>query len=423
MLSGVGFTALLGAITVNNLSFALGFLIVVVFLARKLRALGGYTLPDYLGERFDSRFLRGFGALVVIISATVYLIGQTRAMGFIIQGMTGLTLEQSILLGATIFILYVALGGLLAVVWTNIAQFIMMYAGLALLYITLYGKIGGWAAMATKVEQVAPGWTSITGVGWAPMALISWYVVWIVAYFTRVEFVTKLYAARDPKVARYTIPIACALILLFFTPIIYFGGAARILVWSQVTSPDKAFPILINSALGPMGAAFAFAGLAAAAMSTTDSLLHQSGAGIAHDIIRKCLFEPNKVKKSEEFYVRVSRVTILGVGIIAVIGALYTSEIILKLVSYAVAMLGASFGPAMVFGLSWKRVSKIATGVSVVGGFVITAIWSIMTIYGVTWAKIVHPVIPGIIFSTIAIVVLSLILPTNISEKTLNRFF
>ena len=67
------------------------------------------------------------------------------------------------LVGTAVFVFYVAIGGLLAVVWTNIAQFVFMWLGLLVMGPYVYDKVGGWYDVIDQVEALAPGWTSPQG--------------------------------------------------------------------------------------------------------------------------------------------------------------------------------------------------------------------------------------------------------------------
>ena len=94
----------------------------------------------------------------------------------------------------------------------------------------IYEQIGGWYSMLEKIEFVAPGWASIRGVEWSWSYLISWHIVWCVAYCTRIELVTKIYAARDNRVARYSLPITVLLVIIF----LLYGN---FLSWRRRTDP------------------------------------------------------------------------------------------------------------------------------------------------------------------------------------------
>ena len=399
ILSGVAFAGAFGGVAILPfMSFALGFLIILVVFARKLREQGSFTLSDYMGDRFDSRGLRAFSAIVVAISSVVYLIGQIRGMGLILEALLGLPLAAAMALGTALFIFYVALGGMLAVIWTNIAQFIFMWVGLLVMMPAVLDAAGGWTTVLARVEEAAPGWTSVTGTSWSWGYLLSWWLVWLVAYATRLELVTKVFVARDSKIARYALPTSCLLVMIFLLyGNLYLGAAARLLVWEQIQTPDQAFPALVNLVLGPVGSAVALTGIASAAMSTTDSLLLLSGAAVAHDLIRKSYHEPRGIVRDEAHYLRISRATIVAVGVVALAAALNTPALILAIVSFAVAMVGATFFFPLLLGLASPRITPTAALASSVGGFGVTTCWIGLTLAEVPWATAVHPIVPGLV--------------------------
>ena len=244
VLSGVALMGNIGGVAgLPYLGFVGGVAVILFFFAKKLRDSRGFTLPDYMGDRFDSTFLRGFSAVVVGVSSIIYLIAQIRVMGFILEELIGVSFLAGMFVGTAVFVFYVAIGGLLAVVWTNIAQFVCMWLGLLVMGPYVYDKVGGWYDVIEQVETLAPGWTSPQGTSWTFSFLVSWYIIWFVAYCTRLELITKMYAARDDKIARRSLPWTILLVMIFLLyGNFYLGGAARILVWDTIASPDQAFP-------------------------------------------------------------------------------------------------------------------------------------------------------------------------------------
>ena len=398
ILSGVAFTGKFGGVAIlPYISFVGGAAVIFYLFAKKLRQSGGFTIPDYMGDRFDSRALRAWSALVVAVSSIIYLIAQLRGMAFILEQLLGLEFMTCLILGTVIFVSYVALGGLLAVVWTNIAQFVFMWVGLLILVPFVYDAVGGWSSVLQAVETVAPGWTSPTGMVWTTSYMVSWYLIWFVAYSTRIELVTKMYAARDDRVARVSVPITIGLVMIFLLyGNFYLGAAARIMIWDQIASPDQAFPLLVTQLLSPALAALALTGIASAAMSTTDSLLLMSGSAIAHDLVRRCHDEPKGIKRDETEYLRISRLSIVVVGAIAFICAIPDLALILRIVSYAIAIVGAAFFFPLLVGMTSRRVSREAALVSSIGGTLATCVWIIGALTNASWAGSVHPGIVGL---------------------------
>lgn len=401
LISGAGYAARFGGVAILPfLGFAVGIAIIFFALAKKLREYGGITLPDYMGDRFDSNLLRAWSAFIVAASSVIYLIAQIRGMAFVLESLLHIDFFLGLALGTIIFVAYVAMGGLLAVVWTNIAQFIFVWVGLLVLAPSMLEHLGGWYAMLEKVELAAPGWTSVKGLEWSWSYLISWHIVWCVAYCTRVELVTKMYAAKNHRIARYSLPLTVLLVVVFLVyGNFYLGAAARVLVWDGVRSPDQAFPLLITTYLSPVVAAFVLTGIASAAMSTTDSLLLMSGSAVAHDILRKCIHEPRGIVRDERYYLRVSRWSIVAIGAIAFVCAIPDFALLLRIVSFAVAIIGACFFFPLVVGMNSRGLSRAAAIASSVVGVVVTVAWISATLSGLEWARSVHPGVPGLIAS------------------------
>ena len=424
ILSGVAFAATFGGVAIlPYVSFVLGSAVVFYLFAKKLRQSGGFTIPDYMGDRFDSRALRAWSALVVAFSSIVYLIAQLRGMAFILERLLGFDFFTCLIVGTIIFVAYVAMGGLLAVVWTNIAQFLFMWVGLLILVPFVYDAVGGWYSVLEKVEQVAPGWTSPTGMSWTTSYMISWYIIWFVAYSTRIELVTKMYAARDDRIARMSVPITIGLIMIFLLyGNFYLGAAARVLVWDQVASADQAFPLMVNSLLTPALAALALTGIASAAMSTTDSLLLMSGSAIAHDLVRRCHDEPKGIKRDEREYLKISRIAIVVVGVIAFLCSIPDLALILRIVSFAIALVGAAFFFPLLVGMTSRRVSREAALASSIGGTLATVVWIAGALNGAEWAADLHPGIVGLIVAGVLMLVVTLF-TKPVHESAVAKYF
>ncbi len=405
ILSHIGFAGHVGGVAVTtNLSYALGFAAIFFFFAAKLRRSRGFTLPDFMGDRFDSRLLRGWTALVVAVTSILYLVAQIRAMGYVMERLLGLEFWAGQLVGTAIFVAYVALGGLSAVVWTNVVQLALMWIGILVLAPAAYQAVGGFSSVMTRVEAAAPGWTSPGGLQWSTGYLLSWYLLVFIAYSTRLELLTKVFAARDEKVARRAIPWTALMVMAFLAyGGLYLSAAARVLVWDSISSPDEAFPALVAMLLGPLGTALALTGVACAIMSTTDSLLLMTGSAVAHDFLRRCVHEPRGALKSDAYYLKISRVTVVVVGALSFALALPDIGLILELVAYALAIVGSSFFFPLLAGFLSSRISREAAASSSIAGGLVAAVSTVFAIREAPWALQVHPVVPGLTVSALLI--------------------
>ncbi len=131
-------------------------------------------------------------------------------------------------------------------------------------------------------------------------------------------------------------------------------------------------------------------------MSTTDSLLLMTGSAVAHDFLRRCVHEPRGTKRSEAYYLRVSRLTVVMVGALSFLLALPDVALILELVAYALAIVGSSFFFPLLAGLWSPRVSREAATIASIAGGLIAAFCTVFAIREAPWALQVHPVVPGL---------------------------
>lgn len=103
-----------------------GYVLVALLLAPYLRKFGQYTIPDFLGERYGGNGPRLIGVLAAILCSFVYLVAQIYAVGLITTQLTGVDFVIGIFLGLGGVLVCSFLGGMRAVTWTQVAQYIIL---------------------------------------------------------------------------------------------------------------------------------------------------------------------------------------------------------------------------------------------------------------------------------------------------------
>ena len=103
-----------------------GFVLVAMLLAPYLRKFGQYTIPDFLAARYGGRLPRLIGLLAAILCSFVYLVAQIYAVGLITTQLTGVDFVLGIFLGLGGVLVCSFLGGMRAVTWTQVAQYIIL---------------------------------------------------------------------------------------------------------------------------------------------------------------------------------------------------------------------------------------------------------------------------------------------------------
>lgn len=121
-----------------------GFCLLALCIAPYLRRFGQFTVADFLAERFESRTLRLVGACAAILVSFVYLVAQIYGVGLITTRLTGLGFEVGVFVGLGGVLVCSFLGGMRAVTWTQVAQYLIMILAYLVPVIWLSVKQTGW---------------------------------------------------------------------------------------------------------------------------------------------------------------------------------------------------------------------------------------------------------------------------------------
>ncbi|TFY99514.1 sodium:solute symporter family protein [Ramlibacter rhizophilus] len=103
-----------------------GYCLVALFLAPYLRKFGQFTIPDFLGERYGGNLPRFLGICAAILCSFTYVVAQIYGVGLITSRLTGVAFELGIFLGLGGILVCSFLGGMRAVTWTQVAQYIVL---------------------------------------------------------------------------------------------------------------------------------------------------------------------------------------------------------------------------------------------------------------------------------------------------------
>lgn len=336
-----------------------------------LRRSRMYTIPDFFDLRFESRLVRGWSAVLITISYIVYAGTAVIGSALLLEAVFGVPYVYGVFTTGAIFIAYTIVGGMLAVIWTDVAQFITFFIGLLLVAGFALYKVGVGDFVSTISAQ-DPDWFTYDYGG--QVAVLGLAIAWAIGQGTRPDFLTRLYAARSEgdvvKAMVFAIPFL--LVLLWFLPIL--SGMIRVSIPGLSEQEAEAGYILATMEFLPVWLALIpLCGLFAAAISTADTQLVVAGTAVARDIYQKAL---NK-DVSDAKLVMITRLVVAVAGIAALYIGVSRPALILEMHRYAIVILATSFLPLYVFGCFWRGATRQGAIAVLVVGTVMTvsSIW------------------------------------------------
>jgi sodium/proline symporter len=416
-MSGWLLMGLPGAIFVAGLSeswIAIGLIIGAwlnwLFVAGRLRVHtehnhNALTLPDYFTHRFEdtSRLLRIFSALVILVFFTIYCASGVVAGARLFETTFGVPYQYAIWLGAAATILYVFVGGFLAVSWTDTVQASLMIMALLitpLFVILALGDLG--VAMDTIAAQDPSNFDMFRGLSF--IAIIS-LMGWGLGYFGQPHILVRFMAASSvraiPRARRIgmTWMILClaGAVAVGFLGIAYFAGHPE-QAGPVTENGERVFMELVKILFNPWVAGVILSGVLAAVMSTLSAQLLVSSSALTQDFYKSFL----RKQASERELVWVGRGMVLLIALIAIGIASNPDSKVLGLVSYAWAGFGAAFGPVVLISVLWKRMTRNGALAGMLVGAITVVVWKNFIGLGL------YEIIPGFILASLTIYVVSL---------------
>ncbi|GAD61524.1 sodium/proline symporter [Aquipseudomonas alcaligenes NBRC 14159] len=392
-----------------------------LFVAGRLRVQtehngNALTLPDYFTNRFEdnSRILRIFSALVILVFFTIYCASGVVAGARLFESTFGMSYETALWAGAAATIAYTFIGGFLAVSWTDTVQATLMIFALILTPVMVMVATGGMDTTFAAIElKDATNFDMLKGATFVGViSLMAWGLGYfgqphILARFMAADSVKSIPAARRISMTWMILCLAGAVAVGFFG-IAYFSAHPD-LAGPVSENPERVFIELAKILFNPWIAGILLSAILAAVMSTLSCQLLVCSSALTEDFYKAFL----RKGASQTELVWVGRAMVLLVAVIAIALASNPENRVLGLVSYAWAGFGAAFGPVVILSVLWKGMTRNGALAGMIVGAVTVVVWK-------NWVGLgLYEIIPGFILATLAIVIFSRIgsAPSNAMHK------
>ncbi len=426
-LPGVAYLSGMAEASWTALGLAVGTYINWLIVSKKIRRytseVNALTIPDFFSKRYgdDKNILTCVSAIIIIIFFIPYAASGFAACAKLFNTLFGLNYMVSLLISTAIIVLYCTLGGFLAVSTTDLIQGITM--SIALIIVICFGvSQAGGVSNVMENAQALPGYLSMvnsyvpaTGSTTPYSALtIASTMAWGLGYFGMPHILLRFMAIEDENKLTLSRRIASVWVVISMAIAVFIGIVGYSLSQASVIpalegSNSETIIIQIASALSKYNvltallAGVILAGILAATMSTADSQLLAAASCISQNLLQ----DFGKKKIDTKTSVKIARITVIVISVIAIVLASNPDSSVFEIVSFAWAGFGAAFGPIVLCALFWKRSNKWGALCGMITGGAMIFIWK----YGI--AKLggvfaIYELLPAFILATVVNVVVSL---------------
>jgi len=286
------------------LTGTIGLVILGIFLAKKVRNYALYTIPEIIEKHYDGRVALA-GSILIVISWLGIIAGQIVAAGKIMTVLTIGTPLMWMVIFAFVFVVYTIIGGQFAIIRTDTLQAFIIFVGVFLGVGFVLSEAGGFGGLHESLP--ADSFSFPLNSEFDAYELVKLLFLVGLTYVVGPDMYTRIFCARDGKVARKSTLWAGGLLVPFAFAIAIIGMGAAALF--PDIAAEQAFPTVIKEVLPPFVGGIVLAALLCAVMSSADTCLLSASTILTIDIIKKL-----KPTLGEDRVLPLSRWMILIIG-------------------------------------------------------------------------------------------------------------
>ncbi len=400
------------AAAIIPLSGVLG-IVVLYFLAARVRRLKQYTVQDILEARYNAA-ARVFGVITLVIAYTTIVSYQYRAAAAVLNlTLPSLSVETAVIIVAVFIIIYTAMAGMFSVAYTDVAQGVTMIIGITVAFPFFWRNAGGLQGMH---RVLPPSHFELFG----PISFLQALGLLLPSFLLILgdaNMYQRFFSARTEGVARRAviwmlIGVAFMEFMIIFTAWVCSALEPNLQIHGRViayASRDH-LPIWIGALM--------LTTIMAIVVSTAESYLLVPATCVIRDIYQRFI----NPTASEQNIVLLSRLIVVVLGV-AAFGLSRLSSEFLSVALYAYTIYGAGITPSLLAAFFWKRATAAGAIASIVAGTAVTILWEQLKLGATIPARLgwqdvsIDTVIPAIVVSVVTLIVVSLATAPPPQEK------
>lgn len=417
------------------IGLAIGTYLNWLIVAKRLRiyssSCNAITIPDFFSNRYrdGKKALMGISALIILIFFVPYTASGFSACGKLFSTLFNWDYHAAMIISAVIIIAYTCSGGFLAASFTDLIQSIVMT--LALISIVCFGihTAGGFGEVVDNAKNIS-GYFSLThihnletgGSDKYSLLTIASLLAWGLGYFGMPHILLRFMAIGDKNKVKTSRRIASVWVVISMAVAIFIGFIGNKLTQLgklETLDGNNSETIIIKIAqfmsekhvVLAIIAGLVFAGILACTMSTSDSQLLAASSSMSENILKGVF----NIKISEKQSMLAARAVLVVIAALGVVLAWNQDSSVFRIVSFAWAGFGATFGPVVLTALFWKRSNKYGAIAGMIAGAIMVFVWK----FGISklgGAFAIYELLPAFVFALAVIVIVSLLTPAPEKE-------
>ena len=365
----------------------IGSLLAWIVLGRRTRVmtkhLSSKTMPDFFGKRFDSKALRIAAALISFIFLIPYTSSVYNGLSRLFNMAFNIDYKICIIVMAALTCVYVILGGYMATVVNDLVQGIIMLFGITAVIATVLNNNGGFLTALTTLSQTESDLPVTAGMQGAftsffgpdPLNLFGVIILTSLGTWGLPQMVGKFYAIKDEKSVKAGTIISTIFAFIVAGGCYFLGGFARLYkdnpaIYKDNNSVmyDSIIPTMLEN-LPTILVGVVIVLVLSASMSTLSSLVLTSSSTVTLDLIEQIKPKKNDDKKKREKTQLITmRLLLVFFILVSVLLSLNPPTFIAQLMGYSWGALAGAFLAPFLWGLYWKKTTKLSVWVCFIFG-------------------------------------------------------
>jgi len=348
------------------------------FIAPKLRSetekYNCYTLSSYFEKRLNdySGLIRLISAIMLVLFLTHYLSAGMIGMGNLLESLFGINYYVGLTIALCVVVAYTLVGGFVAVAWTDLFQGLFLLVMIILVPVLAWQKIGGFSEIMAIAQENEISFSILPQadlLGVLSMILLA--VSWGIGYFGMPHVITKFMSIDRVSELKKSKWVGITWQIIVLAAAIGVGLIGIAFFKEGIENPQLIFVDMVKSIFHPFFAGFILCAVLAASMSTMDSQILVCASVISEDLYPR-IFKKEITALAK---LRISRLSVILVSLLAMCLCLNKSKTIMDTVTYSWAGLGSTFGPLVLCTLYSKHINRYGAIAGMIGGGTTVMVW------------------------------------------------